>query len=437
MLKKLYNKNDMKYIDLFAGAGGLSEGFIRAGFDAVAHIEMNPDAVNTLKTRLAYWHLKKCNKLDTYYSYLRGETTRDDFYAKIPENILASVLNYTMNKDNLNNIFKVIDGHLRVQEDQHINLIVGGPPCQGYSLAGRARQQRLEEEAYKKNGVTTIDHRKYLYLLYCDFLKHYKPDMFVFENVPGLITADNGKHWEDIQSMLQNAGYAIKHKELNAKDFCVPQSRKRIIIIGWKKGSDYSYPEFESTEADWTIADILDDLPVIQAGEEKNKYRKMKYSEYVGKYLRTKNDVLTWHVARPHCERDRKIYKKVIQKWIDKNCRLRYQDLPDNLKTHKNTDCFADRFKVVAPDIPHCHTMLAHIAKDGHYFIHPDIDQVRSLTVREAARIQSFPDNYYFEGSRTSVFTQIGNAVPPLMAEKIAKALKKQLQKNYEKGGKS
>lgn len=427
----------MKYIDLFAGAGGLSEGFIRAGFDAVAHIEMNPDAVNTLKTRLAYWHLKKKNKLDAYYSYLRGESTRNDLYAQIPGDVLSTVINFTMNKENLKNIFKIIDDYLCIQEDQHINLVVGGPPCQGYSLAGRARQLRLEETAYKKRGVTNTDQRKYLYLLYCEFLKHYEPDMFVFENVPGLFTADSGEHWEDIKNMLQNTGYDIDHKELNAKDLCVPQSRKRIIIIGWRKGTDYQYPEFKSFEADWTIADILGDLPAIQSGEEKNKYDTDDYSEYVGKYLRTGKDVLTWHIARPHCERDRKIYRRVILEWSHKNKhkRLRYQDLPTKLRTHNNVYCFEDRFKVVAPDIPYCHTMLAHISKDGHYFIHPDIDQARSLTVREAARIQSFPDSYFFEGSRTSVFTQIGNAVPPLMAEKIAKALKKQLQKNDKKGG--
>jgi DNA (cytosine-5)-methyltransferase 1 len=261
--------------------------------------------------------------------------------------------------------------------------------------------------------------------------------MFVFENVPGLFTADNGEHWKDIQTMLQNSGYDIEHRELNAKDFGVPQSRKRIIVIGWKKGMNCEYPEFTSNEADWTIADILGDLPAIQAGEEKNNYSTKIFSEYVSKYLRTEKDVLTWHIARPHCERDRKIYRKVIKKWVDKNKhnRLRYQELPEELRTHNNIVCFQDRFKVVAPDTPYCHTMLAHISKDGHYFIHPDIDQARSLTVREAARIQSFPDNYFFEGCRTFVFTQIGNAVPPLMAEKIAKALKKQLQKSNKNGG--
>jgi len=420
----------MKYIDLFAGAGGLSEGFIRAGFEAVAHIEMNPEAANTLKTRLAYWHLKGNNNLATYYSYLRGEISRDDLYALIPNEILSTVLNYTMTEENLKEIFKVIDKRLKTQyEDGHIHLIVGGPPCQAYSLVGRAKLRSVE--AARENDDSSVDdQRKYLYRLYCQFLRHYKPDMFVFENVPGLLSADNGQHWKDIQNMLCKVGYKIEHQELDAQDFGVPQKRKRIIIIGWKKKTRHHYPEFQPIEANWTIADILADLPAIQAGEQGKKYRRGRPRQYVAERLRTAEDVLTWHIARPHIERDREIYRLTIHEWADNNKhrRLHYQDIPEHLRTHKNIKDFADRFKIVAPDIPYCHTMLAHISKDGHYFIHPDINQARSLTVREAARIQSFPDNYFFEGSRTSAFTQIGNAVPPLMAQIIAESLREQLQ---------
>ena len=422
----------LKYIDLFAGAGGLSEGFIRAGFQPVADIEMNPDAANTLKTRLVYWYLRNNENLSSYYSYLRGKITRDELYALVPEDILSTVLNYKMSENNLKEIFKLIDDKLqKLGEDKHVQLIIGGPPCQAYSLVGRAKQRRLEESAHENGNQVVDDERKYLYILYCRFLKHYKPDMFVFENVPGLLSMDNGQHWGAIQNMLLSAGYIIKFKELNAKDFGVPQERKRIIIIGWRRGTRYNYPLFQQAKANWTVSDILAGLPPIQAGEESKSYLCGRKKKYVTEHLWTTGDVLTWHVARPHNVQDREIYRLAINEWLNegKHRRLSYIDIPEHLRTHNNQTGFLDRFKVVAPDIPYCHTILAHISKDGHYFIHPDVNQARSLTVREAARIQTFPDSYFFEGSRTSAFTQIGNAVPPLMAQRIAEALMGQLKK--------
>lgn len=416
----------MAYIDLFAGAGGLSEGFMRAGFEAVAHIEMNSDAVNTIKTRLCYYYLLNNGQINLYYDYLRKQLTREQLYALAPDNLLATALNYTMTEENLNEIFEHIDGLLAARaDDNRVEIIVGGPPCQAYSLAGRSKQRREAEARANGNGMAD-DQRKYLYRIYCRFLERYNPEMFVFENVPGLISSDNGRHWEDIQNMLRNAGYVIDWLPLNAADFGVPQNRKRIIIIGWQIGTRHGFPEFAPIVADWTINDILNDLPAIQAGGIGNNYQQ-EPSPYVAANLRNENDVLTWHVARPHIQRDREIYRIATKRWNNYRQRISYPDLPVNLRTHRNINDFTDRFKVVAGDIPYCHTMLAHIAKDGHYFIHPDVEQARSLTVREAARIQSFPDSYFFEGSRTSAFTQVGNAVPPIMAEAIAIALHEQL----------
>ena len=136
---------------------------------------------------------------------------------------------------------------------------------------------------------------------------------------------------------------------------------------------------------------------------------------------------MTHHEARSHIGRDLEIYKQAVNLWNMNKSRLKYNDLKEELITHNNTKSFLDRYKVVAGDLKHSHTVVAHISKDGHHYIHPDISQNRSLTIREAARLQSFPDDFFFEGSRTANFVQIGNAVPPLMAEGIARWFKEKL----------
>ncbi|NLD47484.1 MAG: DNA cytosine methyltransferase, partial [Clostridiaceae bacterium] len=197
----------------------------------------------------------------------------------------------------------------------------------------------------------------------------------------------------------------------------------------WKIDSDRHYPSFEKVSGMFQVQDILSDLPSLQAGVTDNHYvtKPTDYLEWSG--IRNKNDALTWHTARPNIERDREIYRCVISAWNNGKQRLKYTDLAEELCTHRNRTAFLDRFKVVAADLPASHTVVAHISKDGHYFIHPDYDQARSISVREAARIQSFPDDFYFEGTRTAAYLQIGNAVPPLMAAGIAEAIKKQLTK--------
>jgi DNA (cytosine-5)-methyltransferase 1 len=256
----------------------------------------------------------------------------------------------------------------------------------------------------------------------------YKPKLFVFENVPGILTANNGLYFADMQKEFRLAGYNLDYKILNASDFSVLQNRRRVILIGWQNHLNYQYPEFYTVNNNFTVNDIFLDLPPLQAGESSDRYKTKptKYLEWSG--IRDKNDVLTWHVARPNIERDREIYKKVIHTWNTDKRRMKYTDLPAELCTHRNKTAFLDRFKVVAKDLPVSHTLVAHISKDGNYFIHPDYNQARSISTREAARIQSFPDNFYFEGSRTSAFIQIGNAVPPLMAAGIARALKEMLK---------
>ena len=410
----------MNYIDLFAGAGGLSEGFTSIGFHPIAHVEMNYDACQTLKTRAVYYYLKQNGKLDEYKKYLCGEILKDELYDLVPEIVLQSVIHQTMSAENMPALFELIDALKTEQHIDQVDLIVGGPPCQAYSLVGRA----------VKSDNMVGDPRNYLYKLYIEVLKKYTPTMFVFENVPGLLTANGGQYFEDMKKAFKAAGYTIDHAVLNAKSFDVLQDRRRVILIGWKKDLHYKYPSFVEKTPAYKVADLLSDLPKIQSGESNNSYATKKFSAYLETTgIRKKDDILTWHVARPHISRDRKIYKEVITAWVKDKKRIKYTDLPEELCTHRNRTAFLDRFKVVASDLPTCHTMMAHISKDGHYFIHPDIDQERSITVREAARIQSFPDDFYFEGSRTAAFTQVGNAVPPLMAKGIAEKIKEMLEK--------
>ena len=413
--------NGLSFIDLFAGAGGLSEGFVQAGFEPVAHVEMNEFAAKTLETRSAYYYLKANDNLELYYRYLRAELTREQFLGNIPEKYLKPVICETMSDRSLPNLFRKIDGIMGERGIKTVDVIIGGPPCQAYSLVGRAQSKHMETPMSE-------DPRNNLYKLYGRFLKRYQPRMFVFENVMGIESANGGRTWKNIQKYLKRVGYEIECHEQNAKYFGVLQNRRRMIIVGWLKESGLKYPDFQEVKTDAIVNDLLKDLPILHPGEGASEYRTSHMSDYVRDTgIRTCSDVLTLHKSRPNKDRDIAIYKKAIELWSEGK-RLNYNGLPDELKTHKNRSAFLDRFKVVEGNEPYCHTMLAHISKDGHYFIHPDPEQHRSITVREAARIQSFPDNYYFEGPRTAQFVQIGNAVPPLMAKGIAEGIAAELK---------
>ncbi|MFG1735343.1 DNA cytosine methyltransferase [Paenibacillus sp. 843] len=410
----------MKFIDLFAGAGGLSEGFIRAGFEPVAHVEMDHYASLTLKTRAAYFHLQKNGRTEIYRDYLKGNITREELYTHIPEDLSKAIINAEISDETIDEIFSAIDKNLKNFENGKVDVIIGGPPCQAYSLVGRARDPYGKER----------DPRNHLYKQYVKFLEKYKPDMFVFENVPGILNAAKGTLFDDIKAIMRESGYEIEAKTLNACKFGVLQQRRRVILIGWSKEKPYCYPEFEEVIHSYIVNDLLKDLPKLKPGGEALEYISEPSQYLLDSRLREPDDILTQHITRMHNERDREIYKTAIKLWNKEKKRLVYTDLPEELRTHNNLSSFLDRFKVVSGDLPYSHTVVAHIAKDGHYYIHPDNKQIRSLSVREAARIQSFPDNFFFEGPRTAVLTQIGNAVPPLMAEIIAEKIKQTL--NYE-----
>ena len=406
----------LNFIDLFAGAGGLSEGFVRAGYTALAHIEMDKYACDTLKTRAAFHYLKSVDKLDIYEKYLREKQEKEDgskLWEQVPKSITDTVLQYEIDNKTIADIFKKVDALIG---DKQVDIIVGGPPCQAYSIAGRARIGKSVEN----------DPRNELYRYYVKFLVRYKPKMFVFENVLGILSAKNGKPLENLKKMITRAGYSMQLEVQTASDHGVLQKRQRVIIVGWKKKdangmpTGFHYPELEKEENSYEILkDLFIDLPVRKHGEGQlcapveytKSLSEMKYLEKSG--IRTDTlQFTTQHIARPQNKNDREIYKMAVEMWLKDRTRIDYSKIPSRLQHHKNKEVFKNRFQVV-DHFGKSHTVVAHIAMDGHYYIYPTlkptIEDVRSITIREAARIQSFPDDYYFEGSRSAAFKQINN----------------------------
>ena len=409
----------LRFLDLFAGASGLSEGFIQSGFYPIAHVEMDEAACFTIKTRVAYHWLISKKKTKIYDAYTKGQISREELYSQIPKELISSVLNEEISQETLPNIFSRIDSIL---SGDKLDLIIGGPPCQAYSLVGRSRDT---------NGMKG-DKRNYLYIYYAQFLEKYKPRYFVFENVLGLLSAkdESGQlYFDKMLTLFEKHGYTTKHEVLNASDYGVPQSRKRVILIGRLDNEEDFNPFPEKISSTISVDDVFFDLPKLKAGQGTHHPQKLKpisSNTYLAKSgIRSlKTNEATWHLTRPHADKDLEVYKIATSLWNKENKRLKYNDLPEHLMTHKNRKSFLDRFKVVASKQP-SHTVVAHISKDGHYYIHPDINQNRSLSVREAARIQTFPDSFYFESvsgkpSRTAAFKQIGNAVPVTLAKSIA-----------------
>ncbi|MFZ2782301.1 MAG: DNA (cytosine-5-)-methyltransferase [Rectinemataceae bacterium] len=412
----------LRFLDLFAGGGGLSEGFIRAGYTPIAHVEKDLAASYTLKTRAVFHFLMSKGRIGQYVDYLEGRIAREELYAQVPARILDSVINQEIRNDSLDGIFMRID---ELSACKPIDLIIGGPPCQAYSLIGRSRDSR---------GMKG-DMRNYLYRQYAGFLERYKPRFFVFENVLGLLSAkdiDGQSFFESMNNEFKSLDYSIEYKILNASDYGVPQSRQRIVLVGERGKCSGFFPQPTPWDPGIVVNDVLTDLPPIPAGG--GNFNSCALSEIYHPYLsetgiRTDGIPVTYHKARRNNNRDLEIYRRVVSHWNKTGGRFDYNLLPDRLKTHTNRRSFVDRFKVVAGNLPSCHTVMAHAAKDGHFYIHPDTKQNRSLTPRELARLQTFPDDFFFESvtgipALAPALIQIGNAVPVLLAQKIAEQLK-------------
>lgn len=413
-------------LDLFSWCWWLSEWFFAENYSFVWHIEMDKYACESLKSRVIFHFLDKNWKLDEYKLFLKWEITRDEIVKKYNlEEEIEKVYNTEISDETYKNILKNIKKNLWKEK---LQIIIWWPPCQTYSQIWRAR-------VWEK---ISQDPRNLLYLQYAKFLKDLQPEMFVFENVPGLRSAWKWKYLKDMEKAFDEAWYYIekwKDIEQYMPSYWIPQNRKRLIIIWWKKKSKIisNYPDFKSLHNknyEYKVNDFLSDLQPIKEWWWKLIMKYKKENEILEKlWIRNKNiDFITNHITRPIREIDREIYKIAVKKYNQWE-KLKYNELPENLQIHKNKNSFLNRFNVVAWNDKITSTIVAHISADWHYYIHPDIKQNRSVSIREVARLQTFPDDFKFEWPRTSIFKQIWNAVPPLFSKIIAKELKKYFNK--------
>ena len=319
-----------------------------------------------------------------------------------------------------------------------IDVIVGGPPCQGFSNVGRVKISNLVRGGTRTgrsgNSRFIDDPRNNLYKSFVKFVRHYRPKAAVMENVPGMMSYKNGDVARQIKADLVASGYPnADFDTLNAANFGVPQTRKRVIFLGTRKDVTVRWPDMNQEQV--TVADAFGDLPPLALPERGSKmrdevvaYTKRAITEYkegdnaakaYRKFVRSGSTELHNHITRWHRDKDIEIFNFMKQG-------MRWKDLPYRYRKMigYSNKSFNDKWKRLRLDKPSW-TVVSHLYKDGYMYIHPT--ESRTISVREAARLQSFPDSFVFHGSRSSQFKQIGNAVPPLFARAIADSVKEML----------
>ncbi len=500
------NKREVfKVVDIFAGSGGLGEGFASFGYNTdetpfklAVSIEKDPSAHSTLVLRSFYRQFPQDKVPQNYWEYAKGNITKAELFDLYPTQAKAAAAEaqcIELGKTSHQDVKKLIEKRLRGCEKW---VLLGGPPCQAYSLVGRSRMRST-------NPDFESDERHFLYKEYLRVIADHRPPVFVMENVKGILSAKHSgnKIILDILRDLRNPykavyggcssrGYRLfslvdsKAPEtfepedflVRAEKYGIPQARHRVLIMGLRDDFDIS-PEILTPSKGVSIAQVIGDLPKIRssvskeadsleiwqdilssvtqqgwytkgklnglfpvvqeidAALEKIQKRKLnigaetlayssKPKAHANWYRHGCDGVITSHRGRGHMRSDLHRYL-FASSFASANGRsVHLSDFPDALMpAHRNihdgiqSDHFSDRFRVQVEDRVST-TITSHISKDGHYFIHYDPAQCRSLTVREAARLQTFPDSYKFEGNRTSQYHQVGNAVPPLLSMQVA-----------------
>ncbi|GMG86268.1 DNA cytosine methyltransferase [Biformimicrobium ophioploci] len=533
----------IKVIDLFAGPGGLGEGFsaYRSGkknpFKIAISIEKEASAHRTLTLRSLFRQFGPSKAPEEYYAFMRGELGKnpeDELY-KVPslQDAVEAARNEAQQLTLGETSARTVYSKIRESLKGHDCILIGGPPCQAYSLVGRSRNYGAKDKKYSAQD----DHRNFLYKEYLKIIAKFQPLIFVMENVKGMLSAKVGnapifptimsdlknpcravsttpdgkkkEHRYKIFSFVPEAGAGdlfdmeqepISHDSLLPRDFVInaerygiPQARHRVILLGIREdiASELSFLKpLDESSPHVDVRSVISDLPRLRsklskgkdslenwrdavAGFSKKKINSLRKNRSLNQevienfYLNLESisqsnlnfgaekglkrsklcenlpdELAAWyqderlgayvtnHESRGHIRAD-------LHRYMYYSTHARHLGESPNSKTlpkelwpnHQNfgSGKFADRFRVQIKDRPGT-TVTSHISKDGHYFIHYDPLQCRSLTVREAARIQTFPDNYHFVGNRTEQYVQVGNAVPPYLARQLADVVYKILR---------
>lgn len=494
-------------VDIFAGPGGLGEGFsaftprrgmINPPFKIAISAEMETNAAKTLRLRAFFRQFPAGQAPDSYYEYVAGKRTTP--YTEDSEKQWSAAKEEArqLTLGNPSDDAELRERIERVAKKGKEWVLIGGPPCQAYSLVGRARNRGI------KGYSPENDPRYFLYEQYLKIINKFRPTAFVMENVKGLLSAKldgnlvfpeiieslerpggrNGPRYQIIPLTVPKAGVDAINPDphsyiLRAETLGVPQARHRVVLLGLSEELNGRHGKLlVPDELRFSVSDVIGGLPPLRSGttdmrtdnwpniaaellgsaakaaiEHPDVVEILKSAKAVlkqgdpgqgGRWMKrtAKSNTVpahleSWlidqrlngilnHEVRDHMREDlmRYAYASAFASAYGHSPRGA-KEFPVSLHpNHRNwkSGKFVDRFKVQLKDHPSS-TVTSHLAKDGHYFIHPDPEQLRSLSVREAARLQTFPDNYFFEGSRGAQFRQVGNAVPPWMARQIAGAV--------------